>query len=63
MINEHKPAGFASWTAFYEAREAAEDRKSSAIGAMRTAVMIVGGSAFAVCAIWLGALLDFASAR
>lgn len=61
MINEYKPAGFTSWTAFYNAREAAADRKASVLGAMRAAVMIVGGSAFVLGALWVGAFLDFVS--
>jgi hypothetical protein len=63
MINEHKPAGFASWTAFYNAREAAADRKASVLGALRAAVMIVGGSLFVIGALWVGAFLDFVSAH
>ena len=63
MIDEHKPAGFASWTAFYEAREAAADLKDSVIGGMKAAVMIIGGSAFVLGALWVGALLDFVCAR
>lgn len=63
MIDEHKPAGFASWTAFYEEREAAADRESSVIGAMRAAVMIVCGSVLVLGSLWVGALLDFVCAR
>jgi len=63
MFNEYKPAGFTSWTAFYNAREAAEDRKASVIGGMRAAVMIICGSAFALGALWVGALLDFVCAH